>query len=409
MNKSKKMIILGIETSCDETAISIIEANGSLEKNVKVRVLADAIISQIEIHKPYGGVFPALAKREHARNLTPMLEQTLAEAGLLQSKVYKVESQKSLVKLLEREPELLAAVSEFLPKIKVPKIDAIAVTYGPGLAPALWVGVNFARTLSMTWDKPVIPVNHMEGHIFSALLNGENPKLEVQNLNTPALALLISGGHTEIVLIKKPFQYKVVGETRDDAVGEAFDKAARIMGLPYPGGPEISLRAEKFRKKIFGHPMSKDAHKYLLPRPMIHSDDFDFSFSGIKTAVLYMVKKIENLTEEIREEICYEFEEAVTETLVSKTLRAAEKYLPKTIIMGGGVTANIHIQKSFKETFEKNFPDMEILVPNKDLSTDNALMIAVAGYMSAFHNQKKILEPDGRKIKALRADGNLSL
>lgn len=409
MNKSKKMIILGIETSCDETAISIIEANGSLEKNVKVRVLSDAIISQIEIHKPYGGVFPALAKREHARNLTPMLEQTLAEAGLLKPSVRKIENQKSFAKLLEREPELLSAISEFLPKIKVPKIDAIAVTYGPGLAPALWVGINFARALSLAWEKPLIPVNHMEGHIFSALLNGENPKLEVQNLNTPALALLISGGHTEIVLIKKPFQYKVVGETRDDAVGEAFDKAARIMGLPYPGGPEISLRAEKFRKKIFEHRMSKDAHKYLLPRPMIHSDDFDFSFSGIKTAVLYMVKKIENLTEEIREEICYEFEEAVTETLVSKTLRPVEKYLPKTIIMGGGVTANTHIQKSFKETFEKNFPDMEILVPNKALSTDNALMIAVAGYMSAFHNPKKILEPDGRKIKALRADGNLSL
>lgn len=403
------MIILGIETSCDETAISIIEANGSLEKNVKVRVLSDAIISQIEIHKPYGGVFPALAKREHARNLTPMLEQTLAEAGLLKPSVRKIENQKSFAKLLEREPELLSAISEFLPKIKVPKIDAIAVTYGPGLAPALWVGINFARALSLAWEKPLIPVNHMEGHIFSALLNGENPKLEVQNLNTPALALLISGGHTEIVLIKKPFQYKVVGETRDDAVGEAFDKAARIMGLPYPGGPEISLRAEKFRKKIFEHRMSKDAHKYLLPRPMIHSDDFDFSFSGIKTAVLYMVKKIENLTEEIREEICYEFEEAVTETLVSKTLRPVEKYLPKTIIMGGGVTANTHIQKSFKETFEKNFPDMEILVPNKALSTDNALMIAVAGYMSAFHNPKKILEPDGRKIKALRADGNLSL
>jgi N6-L-threonylcarbamoyladenine synthase len=409
MNKNNKLIILGIETSCDETAISIIEARGSLEKGVKISVLADAIISQIEIHKPYGGVFPTLAKREHARNLTPMLQQTLTKAGLLKPKVYKAESQKSLTKLLEREPELLAAVSEFLSKIKVPKIDAIAVTYGPGLAPALWVGINFARALSLAWEKPLIPVNHMEGHIFSALLKGKNSKFEIQSLKTPALALLISGGHTEIVLMKKPFQYKVVGETRDDAVGEAFDKAARILGLPYPGGPEISVRAEKFRKKIFGHRMSKDAHKYLLPRPMIHSDDFDFSFSGIKTAVLYMVKKIENLTEEICEEVCYEFEEAVTETLLSKTLRAAEKYQPKTIIMGGGVTANIHIQKSFKETFEKRFPDTKILVPNKDLSTDNALMIVVTGYMRALHNPKKILEPDGRKIKALRADGNLIL
>ncbi len=407
------MIILGIETSCDETAISIIEASGG----AKIRVLSNVIISQIEIHKPYGGVFPALAKREHARNLTPMLEQTLNEAGLLTSSKQQVSSSKDddFKKLLEREPELLAALLEFLPKIKVPKIDAIAVTYGPGLAPALWVGINFARALSLAWEKPVIPVNHMEGHVFSALLKKSRKEFPIFNFqfpNTPVLALLISGGHTEIVLIKKPFQYKVVGETRDDAVGEAFDKAARILGLPYPGGPEISLRAEKFRKRrrTSDQPL---ATSYHLPRPMIRSDDFDFSFSGIKTAVLYMVKKIENLTEgiteDLREEICYEFEEAVTETLLSKTLRATEKYKPKTVIMGGGVTANVHIQKMFKETFEKKFPDIKILVPEKNLSTDNALMIAVAGYMRALHNPKKILEPNGRKMKALRADGNLSL
>lgn len=399
------MILLAIETSCDETAISIIEATGNLEKGAKIRVLSNVIISQIEIHKPYGGVFPALAKREHARNLAPMLEQALAEAGLLKkSKVFTAESRKSLAKLLEREPELLSALRDFLPKIKIPKIDAIAVTHGPGLEPALWVGINFARALSLAWGKPVVPVNHMEGHIYSALMSRGNSKSEIRNPKTPALALLISGGHTEIVLIKKPFHYTVVGETRDDAVGEAFDKAARILGLPYPGGPEISVRAEKFRTSG-----KTPSGVYKLPRPMIHSDDFDFSFSGIKTAVLYMVKKIENLTEEIREEVCYEFEEAVTETLVSKTLRAAEKYRPKTIVMGGGVTANIHIQKVFKDTFEKKFPDTEILVPDKDLSTDNALMIAVAGYARMLHAPLKILEAGGRKIKNLRADGNLSL
>jgi N6-L-threonylcarbamoyladenine synthase len=432
MNKTKKMVILGVETSCDETALSIIAARGELEEGahasanqpslkatawrgatagkVKIRVLSNVIISQIEIHKPYGGVFPALAKREHAKNLTPMLEQALDGAGLL---VRRVKSQELRVKddeiskLLEREPELLSALSELLPKIKVPKIDAIAVTYGPGLEPALWVGINFARVLSLAWGKPLIPVNHMEGHVFSAFLQKsrkETTKHKLQIPKMPALALLISGGHTEIVLVKKPFQYKVVGETRDDAVGEAFDKAARVLGLPYPGGPEISLRAEKFRKS--GRAPSG---LYKLPRPMIHSDDLDFSFSGIKTAVLYMVKKIPDLTEEIREEVCYEFEEAVTETLVSKTLRAAEKYRPKTIVMGGGVTANVHIQRAFRETFKKEFSDTEILLPEGELSTDNALMIAVAGYARLIHEPKKALAPDGRKIKNLRADGNLSL
>jgi N6-L-threonylcarbamoyladenine synthase len=411
MPTPKKTTILAIETSCDETAISIIEASGSLNKGPTIRVLSNVIISQIEIHKPYGGVFPALAKREHARNLTPMLEQSLTEAGLLTSRKGQAASSNpdEFSKLLEREPELLSALTEFLPKIKVPKIDAIAVTYGPGLEPALWVGINFARALSAVWEKPVIPVNHMEGHIFSAMLRREGiSNFQFLISKMPALALLISGGHTEIVLSKSPFKYKIIGETRDDAVGEAFDKAARILGLPYPGGPEISIRAEKFRKSG-----KVPSGTYKLPRPMIHSDDFDFSFSGIKTAVLYMVKKITalpgGLTEEIREEVCYEFEEAATETLVSKTLRAAQKYQPKTIILGGGVTANIHIQKTFKATFEREFPDTKILVPEKDLSTDNALMIAVAGYTRIIHEPKKVLEAGGRKIKLLRADGNLSL
>lgn len=418
MSGSKKLVILGIETSCDETAISIIEAQGEIEKGAKIRVLSNVLISQIDIHKPYGGVFPMLAKREHAKNLVPILTEALQTSGLFLPRIRNQESRiknDDLSKLLEREPELLASLLEFLPKIKTPKIDAIAVTSGPGLEPALWVGINFAKALALAWGKPLIPVNHMEGHIYSAFLqkNGKeitNYKLQVTK--TPTLALLISGGHTEIVLIKKPFTYKVVGQTRDDAVGEAFDKAARVLGLSYPGGPEISRRAEKFREQ-FRKSGKTPTGLYKLPRPMIHSDDLDFSFSGIKTAVLYMVKKIENLTEgisqELREEICYEFEEAVTETLLSKMLRAAEKYEPKTIIMGGGVTANRHIQKSFKETFEKELPGTEILVPEKDLSTDNALMIAVAGYARALRDPKKILEPNARKIKALRADGNLSL
>ncbi|MCX6739174.1 MAG: tRNA (adenosine(37)-N6)-threonylcarbamoyltransferase complex transferase subunit TsaD [Candidatus Parcubacteria bacterium] len=405
------MNILAIETSCDETAISIIATEENSEKK-SITILANVVISQIEIHKPYGGVFPALAKREHAKNLVPVLAQSLEKADMLQTKTSEKiseEKQTELASLLEREPELLVALSEFIPTVQIPKIDYIAFTQGPGLPPALWVGLNFARAIALLWDTPLIPVNHMEGHLFSSLVNGkENVPQEIQNPKLPTLALLISGGHTEIVLMKDLFQYEVVGTTRDDAVGEAFDKAARILGLPYPGGPEISKRAKRFRERP-SFAKATAGKQYKLPRPMLHSDDFDFSFSGIKTAVLYMVKKIEEMTEDIREEICYEFEEAVAETLMSKTLRAAEKYNPKTILMGGGVSANSYLQEIFKKTFQQNFPDAEISIPEKDCSTDNALMIAIAGYLRALHDPKSILSPDSEKIREMQADGNLAL
>jgi N6-L-threonylcarbamoyladenine synthase len=401
------MNILAIETSCDETAISIIKTNESPEKNTAT-ILSNVVISQIEIHKPYGGVFPTLAKREHAKNLVPVLKQALQKSRMLKPKTATKITDKTrekLAEILSREPELLSALLEFLPETRTPKIDAIAFTQGPGLPPALWVGLNFARALSLCWQKPLIPVNHMEGHLFSSLVNGkENVKQKITMPNLPTLALLISGGHTEIVLMKDIFKYKAVGSTRDDAVGEAFDKAARILGLPYPGGPEISARAARFREG------KKNASgQYRLPRPMLHSDDFDFSFSGIKTAVLYMVQKIPEMTEDIREEICYEFEEAVAETLISKTMRAAEKYVPKTVLMGGGVSANSYLQQIFKKTFQENFPDADISIPEKNCSTDNALMIAIAGYLRALHDPKSILPPDSAKIQALQAGGNLSL
>jgi len=401
------MNILAIETSCDETAISIIKTTEASGKN-SVTILANVVISQIEIHKPYGGVFPALAKREHAKNLVPVLTQALEKASMLKPRTavkISEETDKKLTVLLEREPELLSALLDFIPATQAPKIDVIAFTQGPGLPPALWVGLNFARAVALVWQKPLIPVNHMEGHLFSSLVNGkENVKQKIMIPKLPVLALLISGGHTEIVLMKDLFKYKVVGTTRDDAVGEAFDKAARILGLPYPGGPEISKRAQNFRES--GKAASG---KYKLPRPMLHSDNFDFSFSGIKTAVLYMVQKIPDVTEDVREEICYEFEEATAETLISKTLRAAEKYNPKTVLMGGGVSANSYLQEIFKKTFQKNFPDADISIPEKNCSTDNALMIAIAGYLRAFHDPKSILAYDSKKIQDMQADGNLAL
>ena len=397
------MKILAIETSCDETAISIIEVP---RDGKSLTILSNIVVSQIAIHKPYGGVFPMLAKREHAKNLVPILKTALREAGLLSQRSGLREIQKSdLCEILEREPELLEAFLPFISSIKIPKIDAIAFTRGPGLAPALWVGVNFARALSVVWKKPLVPINHMEGHMLSSLLK----KTIITKPNFPILALLISGGHTEIVLAKDLFKYKVVGTTRDDAVGEAFDKTARILGLPYPGGPEISARAESFRKSPCFAKATQGKGKYKLPRPMIHSDDFDFSFSGIKTATLYMVQKIPKVTEEIRNEICYEFEEAVTETLLSKTMRSAEKYNPHMILLGGGVASNSHIQKTFKESFSKKFSEAEVFVPEKELSTDNALMIAFAGYLRFTKDKKSILRAGDKKIKKLKADGNWSL
>jgi N6-L-threonylcarbamoyladenine synthase len=397
------MKILAIETSCDETAISIIEVPPS-EKTLTV--LSNIVVSQIELHKPYGGVFPMLAKREHAKNLVPVLETALREAKLFSQRTVLRDTQRTvLCGILEREPELLEVFLPFISSLKIPKIDAIAFTRGPGLAPALWVGVNFARALSVAWEKPLVPINHMEGHMLSSLLK----KTTITKPNFPILALLISGGHTEIVLAKDLFKYKIVGTTRDDAVGEAFDKTARILGLPYPGGPEISKRAENFRKQPSFAKATAGKGKYKLPRPMIHSDDFDFSFSGIKTAVLYMVQKIPEMTEEIRNEICYEFEEAVTETLLSKTMRSAEKYNPKMILLGGGVASNSHIQKIFKESFSKNFSEAEVFVPEQELSTDNALMIALAGYLRFSHDKKSVLPAGDKRIKNLKADGNWSL
>ena len=301
------MKILSIETSCDETAISIVETDGK-----EFNVLGNAILSQIEHHKEYGGVFPTIAKREHTKNLIPLLRNVLSESNSLNAKdeIWHPEKKEVLEKMLKREPELLKQFLEFIPTIKTPDIDAIAVTNGPGLEPALWVGINFARALASVWDKPIIPVNHMEGHIFSALLQDD---FKMPKFKLPMLALLISGGHTQLVLSKEHLKYEIIGETLDDAVGEAFDKTARMLGLPYPGGPYISALAEMSRKnaeytqtdveKIQSESTSslrESAHEVKFPRPMLYSNTCDFSFSGLKTSVLYTLKKIPDLTEDIK-------------------------------------------------------------------------------------------------------------
>lgn len=387
------MKILSIETSCDETAVAVIECSGEFE-NPSFKILGNSLLSQIEIHKEYGGVFPSLAKREHAKNLVPLLENTLKQSGLyleaeLPNKIND-EKIKEIEKILEREPGLFEKLKELLSKTEIPEIDAVAVTYGPGLEPALWVGLNFAKALSSVWNKPLIPVNHMEGHICSTLSLGKNTKIKF-----PTIALLISGGHTELVLIKNWLDYEIIGQTKDDAVGEAFDKVARMLELPYPGGPEISKLAEKTRNKNY-------ENKWDLPRPMIKTDDFNFSFSGLKTSVLYKIKKLPELTNEIKTEIAREFEDAVVDVLTSKTKKALQKYNAKTLIIGGGVVANKQIRQEFTKLAEKQ--NIKLMLPDNSLSTDNAIMIGIAGYFRYLKNKKPI-----NNFKNLSAQGNLKL
>jgi len=356
----------------------------------KFDILANVVHSQVDLHAQYGGVYPNLAKREHGQNLLPVLKEAFSQGFEISNEIPKNKIKK-LQKLLEREPELLDQTLKELPKIKKPKIDAISVTYGPGLEPALWVGINFAKALALVWDLPIIPTNHMEGHVFSAFIKGK--KFSISNFQFPILALLVSGGHTELIFIKDWLEYKKIGQTRDDAVGEAFDKVARTLGLPYPGGPEISKIAQ------FGNPVSK----YVLPRPMIASGDFDFSFSGLKTAVLYMVKNINNLTKQTKANIAREFEQAAVDVLVAKTISAAKKYKVKTIILGGGVAANTELRQQLGKTAKKEAPDTSYMMPDISFTGDNAAMIAVAGY---FNYLKK---GSAKSVSRIKAKGNLSL
>jgi len=371
------MKILAIETSCDETAVAVIEASGD-SKSAEFKVLGNTLLSQIELHREHGGVHPSLAKREHAKNLVPVTRAALTEASMLVSNRcdLKEGAQAQIEELLHREPEMTAAILEFVEEVETPDIDAIAITVGPGLAPALWVGVNFAQALSLAWDKPLIPVNHMEGHIVSSLLK-EN---KIENVKLPLLALLISGGHTELVLMREWLSYELIGQTRDDAVGEAFDKVARMMDLPYPGGPEVSKLAELAREEGL-------EEVFKLPRPMIDSKDCDFSFAGLKTSVLYTIKELPNLTGENKKNIAHEFENAVADVLKAKTLTAIEEHGVQSLVLGGGVSANHHIRRVFEETISIKHPEVDLYLPEPKLTTDNAIMIGVAGFYRALREE----------------------
>lgn len=342
------MRILGIETSCDETSAAVVENDGR-----HFDVKSNVVLSQIKIHAKYGGVVPEVAARIHLEAILPVLEEAIGKDG-----------------------------SE--------KIDAIAVASGPGLITSLLVGNEAARILSCLWKKPLVKINHIEAHIYANWLAG-------QEINFPVLCLVVSGGHTELILMLGHGKYEVIGETRDDAAGECFDKTAKILGLGYPGGPAISVAAARFEKR--------DSRVELkLPRPMMDSPDFDFSFSGLKTAVLYAVRDLENKykMEEIVPAMAHEIQEAIVDVLIAKTIRAAKKYKVKNVMLAGGVSANRRLRERFVAVMKKELPGAKWNIPPFEYCTDNAAMIAAAGY---FHAVKKDFTPWGK----LRVDPNWEL
>lgn len=374
------MKILAIETSCDETAVAIIDKKNSRN----FRVLANLVSSQVKIHEKFGGVVPNLARREHEKNLVPILLRALKEANMYHvSRIkYQVSDLKKVNLILEREAILRDQFAQHFLSLKKPKLDAIAVTYGPGLAPALWAGVNFAKALSAFWKVPLIPINHMEGHIFSALFSPKRSTLYAMRF--PAIALLVSGGHTELHLVKKLGSYKRLGETLDDASGEAFDKVAKMLGLSYPGGPEISKWAE-----------SGNSQAIAFPRPMLKANNFDFSFSGLKTSVLYYLRDHPKYS---LADVAASFEEAVVEVLTEKTLRAAKKYKAKTILIGGGVAANKKLRQVLRNKIRELLPHATFLEPQISQTGDNALMIALT---AAYGSSKLITSGEHSRISLL--------
>ncbi len=308
------MLVLGVESSCDETSVAIVKDGKE--------VLCNVIHSQIDVHQRFGGVVPEIASRHHVYQVSMVFERAFQEA-----------------------------------KIQPEEIDLVAVTQGPGLVGSLLVGINAAKTFAMLYRKPIIGVHHLAGHIYANAIE--------HDMRFPAVALLVSGGNTELIYMKDHFEFEVIGQTLDDAVGEAYDKVARVIGLPYPGGPAVD------RLSFSGN------DTYALPRVYLEAGSYHFSFSGLKSAVINLVHQALNRGEEIRkEDLCASFQAAVSQVLVDKTFALAKEKNVQQIIVAGGVSAN----QGLKERFMKENPGFEICIPSIRYCTDNAAMIAVAGY-----------------------------
>ena len=332
------MLVLGVESSCDETAVAIVRDGKE--------VLSNVVLSQIDIHTKFGGVVPEIASREHVYNVSMVFEEAFKKANL--------------------SPE---------------DIDLIAVTKGPGLIGSLLVGLNAAKTLALIYNKPLIGINHLAGHIYANSIE--------HDMKFPSIALLVSGGNTELIYMKDHFDFEIIGETLDDAVGEAYDKVARVVGIGYPGGPIVDKLAH----------LGKDT--YNLPRVTLGNDNYNFSFSGLKSAVINLNHNAQQRNEEINvNDLCCSFQEAVTDVLVSKSLKACREYDVKQLIVAGGVSAN----KGLKEKLNKENGDsnLEICIPSIKYCTDNAVMIACAGYY-------RYLKNDTLDTLDLNADASLEL
>lgn len=333
------MLILGIESSCDETGIALYDTNF----DGKNGILADALNSQIKLHAEYGGVVPELASRDHIKFISPLVQKVFADS-----------------------------------KKNLNDVDLIAYTTGPGLAGALLVGSTYAESLGIALQKPVLPLHHLEGHLLSPLLSGD--------LSFPFIALLVSGGHTQIVRVNEVGDYTLLGESIDDAAGEAFDKTAKLLGLEYPGGAKLSKLADDFAGKF-------SENKFKLPRPMLNSGDFNFSFSGLKTAVLNQVNKAKILDDEFKQQIAYEFQEAIVEVLCKKVTAAMRQENIKNLVIAGGVGANLRLRREFNKLAEtKNF---RVLYPPLEFCTDNGVMIAFAAALKVKRFGESIFKKAG--------------
>ena len=308
------MKTLGIETSCDETAIAIYDS----EKGI----IGESVFSQIKMHAEYGGVVPELASRDHCVKIVTVLKEALGD-------------------------------------IDISSIDQIAYTSGPGLLGALLIGENFAQGLSAALNKPLLPINHLEGHLMS-------PVMEFPEIQTPYISLLVSGGHSMIVDVKERGEYEILGQSQDDAVGEAFDKVGKLLELPYPGGPHIEKLA-----------LQGNSNAYDFPRPMIHSDNLDLSFSGLKTSVLYTVRDIENLTDQVKADIAASFQQAIIDVLTKKIKKAVEVSGRSEVIIAGGVAANKALRAAIKDL--ETSLGIRVFYPSLKYCGDNAAMIAFVG------------------------------
>lgn len=327
------MRVLGIETSCDETGIAIYDSGSNTSQP---GIIADVLHSQIELHAQYGGVVPELASRDHVRKIIPLISQALEES-----------------------------------KLSPNDIDGIAYTKGPGLLGALLVGSSVGRSLAYAWDIPAIGVHHMEGHLLAPMLEESPPAF-------PFVALLVSGGHTQLISVQGIGEYTLLGESIDDAAGEAFDKTAKMMGLSYPGGPTLAKLAE-----------SGTQGRFKLPRPMTNRPGLDFSFSGLKTAALTAWQKSDQ-SEQTQADLAYGFQEAVVETIAIKCRRALEQTKMKTLVIAGGVSANIHLRERLSELVKEH--DAHVYYPRPEFCTDNGAMIAYAGCQRLLAGQQQDLD-----------------